>query len=266
MRPGNVLRLASLVVLAWVPCHVALAQSGEAAKVAACLNSSALLGMTNADAVVNMDKTSVPTAPEIGGEAYVADMGTVYDIPSGQLRYHAKFADDEPLFVRFGTALGAPGAMYVLVSTELREGSCAFIRLNLRDRWMRTYRDGEVWELIDRASVTYENGVFGYLKMALGSALTPSDPAHVYTLRHEAFRCPGQVGLHRTVHMSGDGRGLRSFRFTGSDGVPSWGEVTQDRLVPMQRFFCGNGADSRIATHFQDASAALAAWRTENQN
>ena len=203
---------------------------------------------------------------QIDGEAYVAEMDGPYAIPPGQLRYHAKLEDGEPLFVLFGTALGAPGRMYVLVTTDVEDGGCGFIRLNLRDRWMRTYRKGEVWELIDRTSVTYENGAFEYLKMALEDEPTPSNPAHVYTLRHESFRCSGQVGLHRAVHMSEDGRGLKSYGFTGSDGEPSWGEVTGERLVPLQRFFCGNGADSRIATHFADAAAVLAAWRAENEN
>lgn len=262
MKPQTMLLLA---LLAWVPGLAALAQS-DGSKVAACLNNSALSGMNNADAVVNEGKTSVPTAPQIDGETYVAEMDGLYAIPPGQLRYYAKLEDGEPLFVLFGTALGAPGRMYVLVTTDVEDGGCGFIRLNLRDRWMRTYRKGEVWELIDRTSVTYENGAFEYLKMALEDEPTPSNPAHVYTLRHESFRCSGQVGLHRAVHMSEDGRGLKSYGFTGSDGEPSWGEVTGERLVPLQRFFCGNGADSRIATHFADAAAVLAAWRAENEN
>ena len=145
--------LLAALALAWLPGRPASAQSEIEAEVEACLNSSALSGMRAAEAHVVVAKTHFPPAPVIGGQSYVPVTDGLYAIAPDQLRYHDRLVNGEPLFSLFGTVLGAPGSLYMMVSTENEEGGCGFLRFNLRDRWMTTYRNGEFWEVIDRASV-----------------------------------------------------------------------------------------------------------------
>ena len=258
--------LLAALALAWLPGRPASAQSEVEAEVEACLNSSALSGMRAAEAHVVVAKTHFPPAPVIGGQTYVPVTDGLYAIAPDQLRYHDRLVNGEPLFSLFGTVLGAPGSLYMMVSTENEEGGCGFLRFNLRDRWMTTYRNGEFWEVIDRASVTFEAGTFDFEMITLGAYRSPNaDPAHVYDLDYMAFRCPDRRGLHVAVNMNEVGEPLWAGRFTDDEGQPDWQEsMPMDRVLPLQRYFCGNGAGAMTARHFPDKESALAAWRAEH--
>lgn len=263
MKPGTIL----LALLVWLPGQAALAQSDPTPEVAACLNSSALSIMRNAGAHVDEGKTSYPSGPTIRGEPYVAVTEGLYAIPPDQLRYNAKLENGEPLFVRFGLALGAPGSLYMLASTDIEDGGCGFVRFNLRDRWMETYLNDGFQELIDLATVTYKDGVFGFKMLTFGGYRSPdADPAHVYDLDHMAFKCPDRRGLRHALDMTEDGEVLWGGDFDGDGGEPAWQEsMPMDRVLPLQRYFCSNGAGSNIATAFPDVATALAAWRARYQ-
>lgn len=266
MKLGLVLLAAAAMV--WLPAAPVLAQSDVEPQVAACLNSSALSGLRDADARVDTAKTEYPTAPAIRGQAYIPVTDALYAIPPDQLRYHARLESGEPLFALFGTALGAPGSLYMLIKTATEEDGCGFLRFNLRDRWMTTYSENGFWELIDRASVTYEAGTFEFEMIVLGGYRSPNaDPAHAYDLDYMAFRCPNRRGLHVAVNMNEAGEPLWAGRFTGDDDQPDWQEsMPDDRVLPLQHYFCGNGAGALHARHFPDKESALAAWRAEHGN
>ena len=261
MKLGTIL----LALLAWLPAQVVLAQAAPSPEVAACLNDSALSGMRDAGAHVDEAKTSYPTEPTLRGEPYVAVTEGLYAIPPNQLRYSAQLENGEPLFVMFGLALGAPGSLYMLASTDIEDGGCGFVRFNLRDRWMETYLDDGFQELIDLATVTYEDGVFGFKMIIFGGYRSPdADPAHVYDLNHMAFKCPARRGLRHALDMTEDGEVLWSGDFDGDGGEPTWQDsMPMDRVLPLQRYFCSNGSGRNIATAFPDIATALTAWRAK---
>ncbi len=259
--------LFALAALAWAPGQPASAQSEAEPQVSACLNSSALSAMRSAGARVDTAKARYPTTPEIGGHAYAAETDGVYAVAPGQLRYHAKLENGEPLFTLFGTALGAPGALFMLASTEVEGDGCGFIRFNLRDRWMTTYSVNGFWEVMDRASITYEDGTFKFEMLTFGGYRSPdADPREAYDFALMAFRCPDRLGLHLAANMTAEGEALWAGRYTDDDGQPDWRTARPaDRILPLQRFFCGNGAGASTARHFPDQEAALAAWRAEHE-
>lgn len=257
-----------LALLVWLPGQAALAQSNPTPEVAACLNSSALSGMRNAGAHLDEGKTTYPLEPEIHGKPYVAVTEGLYTIPPDELRYNAQLENGEPLFVLFGLALGAPGSLYMLASTEIEDGSCGFVRFNLRDRWMETYLNNGFQELIDLASVAYRDGMFDFKMIIFGGYRSPdADPTHAYDLNHMAFKCPDRRGLRHGLHMTEDGEVLWGGDFDGDGGEPSWQDsMPMDRVLPLQRYFCSNGSGSNIATAFPDVATALTAWRARYQH
>lgn len=257
--------LAALV-LVWLPARQAAAQSDVDPQVAACLNASALSGMNEAGARVDLTKTRYPPEPGFGSVTYVAESDSLYTVAPDRLRYYARLDNGEPLFVRFGTELGEAGSLYMLVRTAEGDRGCGFMRFRLREPWMTIFTDGQFWMLIDRASISYEAGTFKFESMTLGGYRKPTEPEHAYGYAYQAFKCPNLMGLLIAANMTAEGEALWAGRYTGEDDEPNWSVAGADRAPAFQRFFCGNGAGASTARHFPDKESALAAWRAEHGN
>jgi hypothetical protein len=253
--------LLGAAILACLPGQVALAQ------VEACLDPAVLASARQAGAAVNAEKTRFPLAPVVGGAVYIPETDGLYEEAPANLRFYARLPDGEPLFSLFGTVLGRPGSLYMLARPTPGPGGCAFARYNISDRWMITHRESGYWELIDRGSVVFRNGIFEFEMVQFGGYYgSNANPEQIYVLHHLSFKCPGQRGLNYAVHKSEDGRDLWVGDFVREDGAPYWLDSPSGRNTELQRYFCANGAGADIANIYPDVPAALAAWRTAAGN